>query len=102
MVYFTQIVSILLPILYWRRNGSWTEAGKVVKGQLIIAGTRLKSGSTSTGLPALPPYVQPSSGGSAGFDFIGPQLGPAGAGSISGGSAGELGAGQAALGSGLI
>ena len=74
MVYFTQIVSILLPILYWRRNGSWTEAGKVVKGQLIIAGTRLKSGSTSTGLPALPPYVEPSATAALGAAALGSGL----------------------------
>lgn len=54
---FTQSMSILLPILYWRRNGSFAEAGKVLRGQLIVAGTRQKPGSTSSGLPNTLPYT---------------------------------------------
>ena len=94
---FTQSMSILLPILYWRRNGSFAEAGKVLRGQLIVAGTRQKPGSTSSGLPNTLPYTAALGlGGLAGALNGGGLLGGGAAGEIGGGAAGALGSGSTA------
>lgn len=95
---FTQSMSILLPILYWRRNGSFAEAGKVLRGQLIVAGTRQKPGSTSSGLPNTLPYTAALGlGGLAGALNGGGLLG-GGLGEVGGGAAGAIGGGASTAG----
>lgn len=51
---FVQIAALALPIIYWRKSGTYTLLKEAISGKVIIQGTRalaITSGTKATILP---------------------------------------------------